>query len=383
MNSLAPSAASHNSESARTLRAQLLAHFQQSQNADGGWPFHMQGDSRVEPTCWALRALAGSSESAQSSITRGLAFLKSQQLSDGSWPATTGMSSGGWVTSLAASVLASFLAQLPAHEKSVHAAVQWLCDDYPRDSSRWQKFLNNFSSNKHASHNDEFRGWGWTPRTSSWVEPTAFALMAFSSVSEDFSSGAPGSHSKPESSLSSGAAPLVSKSADFSSGAETSASKSHVSIQLAKQISDRRALAIGLLYDRMCAGGGWNCGNPRVYGVDGDSLVLPTCWALLSLRDAPEHPNRQLSLAWLQKSFATIASPGSLAIAQITIEAYAASPGSTGTPACAAVATPPRFRTLHDWSAEDLANQGTHVAAWASLALNPSRHWPARLEVPQ
>src|SRR5258707_417692 len=61
--------------------------------------------------------------------------------------------------------------------------------------------------------------------------------------------------------------------------------------------SRRRELAISLLYDRMCPGGGWNCGNPRVYGVDGDPLVLPTCWALLALRDAQEKPGRALSLA--------------------------------------------------------------------------------------
>jgi Squalene-hopene cyclase C-terminal domain len=326
MNSLPSSTASQYTESARALRCALLAHLQKSQNADGGWPFlsgegHNQVDSRVEPTGWALRALADSPESAQVPITRGITFLKSQQLSDGSWPAIQGMSSGGWVTSLATSVLAEF----PSHEEPVYAGLQWLCDDYPRDSSPWQKFLKSFSSNKHVSHNDEFRGWGWTPRTSSWVEPTAFALMAFLSA-PDLSSAAP----------------------------------------LAKSIQNRRTMAIGLLYDRMCAGGGWNCGNPRVYGVDGDSLVLPTCWALLALRDAPEHSNRELSLSWLQKSFATIASPGSLALAQITLETY-------GVPLSAAQ------HHLTDWSAEDLTDQGTHVAAWVSVALNPSHSWPAKI----
>src|SRR4029434_9949772 len=123
---------------------------------------------------------ANSSASAPPNIAGGLHFLRSQQLPDGSWPSANGISSGGWVTSLAALTLAQF----PACEKSVHVALEWLCDDYPRDSSRWQKFLKSFGTAKqHVSHNDEFRGWGWTPRTSSWVEPTAFALLAFAAAS--------------------------------------------------------------------------------------------------------------------------------------------------------------------------------------------------------
>jgi hypothetical protein len=334
MNLPAPSTASQNTESSRLLRAQLLLHFQKTQNADGGWPFlsgecHSDGESRVEPTCWALRALADSSENSTTHIARAAEFLKTQQLSDGSWPATSGMGSGGWMTSLACGVLAQF----PGNEKVVEAGVEWLCDDYPRDSGPWQKFLKNFQSSKHVAHNDEFRGWGWTPRTASWVEPTAFALMAFAA-----------------------------------------ASASAHTAQLAKSIADRRALAIGLLYDRICAGGGWNCGNPRVYGVDGDSLVLPTCWALLALRDAPEHPNRSLSLAWLQKSFAAIASPGSLAIAQITLENY-------GVPVPALQRQLSTQRQLTDWCAADLAGQGTHVAAWVALALSPSRSWSTQSQL--
>src|SRR5215471_16710221 len=309
MSPLAPSTASQDDESSRALLAELLSNLQASQNSEGGWAFHPGGASRVEPTCWALLALANSSESSEANIAGGLAFLQLQQLADGSWPAASGISSGGWVTSLAALTLAQFSAK----EKSVQAALQWLCDDYPRDSSRWQKFLKSLSAAKqHVSHNDEFRGWGWTPRTSSWVEPTSFALLAFSSV------------------------------------------RSPQATSLVKQISERRTLAVGLLYDRMCAGGGWNCGNPRVYGVAGESLVLPTCWALLALREAPDHPNRATSLDWLKRSFGKIASAGSLAIAQVTLERYG-------------VALSASSCRLNNFSAADLAEQGTHVAAWAAL----------------
>jgi len=75
---------------------------------------------------------------------------------------------------------------------------------------------------------------------------------------------------------------------------------------LPENVSQRRELAVALPYDRICPGGGWNCGNPIVYRVDGEALVLPTCWALLALREAQEKPGRASSLAWLQKEFANM-----------------------------------------------------------------------------
>jgi hypothetical protein len=128
--------------------------------------------------------------------------------------------------------------------------------------------------------------------------------------------------------------------------------------------SNRFELAILLLYDRMCPSGGWNCGNPRVYGVDGEALVLPTCWALMALRQTPEKPGRVLSLSWLLDKLVTIESPGSLAVARMTLENYGIEP-------------PPGKRNLQEWAAEDFAEQGIHVLAWVSMALDSKRTWPA------
>lgn len=314
------------------LRAHLLTLLVGAQQSDGGWAFHAGGESRVEPACWAIQAIADTPDPG-GNFSRAMQFLASRQLADGSWPASAGMDSGAWITSLACSALA----HSSQHAKAVAAGLQWLCDDFPRDSSPWTKFLKTFQSNKHlVAQDDSLRGWGWTPRTSSWVEPTAFALMAFASVS-----------------ASDGESSISPRRVAF-----------EISDSLASRIQERRALAVALLYDRMCSGGGWNCGNPRVYGVDGDALVLPTCWALLALRKEPEHSARSLSLAWLQREFAKIESAGSLAVALITLETYGLQP-------------PPAKRNLPDWTPEDLAAQGTHVVAWAALALDPARHWPA------
>jgi len=308
-----------------TFHNDCLSSLKNLQNADGGWGFHSGEQSRAEPTSWAVRALDSPEQGFRAGELRNAAdFLHSKQLADGSWPAAAGMNSGTWVTSLTCAVLA-------ADEKSaanVTAGLKWLCDDLPRDSSPWRRFVRRMRKEPRISEqNDSYRGWGWTPKTSSWVEPTAFALMALRDAAAE---------------------------------------------QLPKNASTRRDLAVALLYDRMCPGGGWNCGNPRVYGVDGDALVLPTCWALLALRgseraaqkkDAPEMPGRALSLAWLQKEFAKIESAASLAVARMTLENYGIQP-------------PQAERDLRDWTARELAEQGTHVLAWACMAANPARRWP-------
>jgi len=286
-----------------------------AQNEDGGWGFYPNSETRVEPTCWALRALQNAPvHVAEHLFQNGRQNLLAAQLADGSWPATPGEKSGSWVTSLACSVLA----QDRSSKRSVSAGLQWLCEDYPRDSDTWRRFLRKFHPQSHISEqNDAIGGWGWTPRSSSWVEPTAFAMQALRDSPADW---------RPRKSLR------------------------------------RQALAVDLLYDRMCPGGGWNCGNPRVYGVDGEALVLPTAWALLALQDQPPHEQKSKSLSWLQQSVASIRGPASLAIARIALEAYG-------------VMLPvpnQKLRNLFD-TREFLRT--TEVVSWTCLSLSPKRAW--------
>ena len=297
-------------------QSECLALLRGLQNVDGGWGFHCGDQSRVEPTCWAMRALIDSDKrNGLGNFGQVWHFLQSSQLGDGSWPAADGMTTGSWITSLACSVLQCD----PKSITHVKAGLKWLCEDFPRDSSVFRRFLQSLRPKSQiVSQNDTYRGWGWTPKTASWVEPTAFALMALREAD-------PG--------------------------------------QLPASASQRCDLAIALLYDRMCPAGGWNCGNPRVYGVDGDALVLPTCWALLALRDASEKPGRALSLAWLQREFPKVESAASLAVARMTLETYGIQP-------------PRAKRDLQDWTARELAQQGTHVLAWACVAVNAARRWP-------
>jgi len=255
-------------------------------------------------------------------IRRGFNFLIAAQLADGSWPSTPEEKTGCWVTSLACWVLAGESEGEKKYSRAIASGLSWVCDDWPRDSSWWQRSLRRLSFAKQQfKYNDSARGWGWTPGTSSWVEPTAFALLAL---------GCRGSREEPE---------------------HPSAEK-------------RRKLAELLLYDRMCPGGGWNCGNPEVYGVAGEPLVIPTTWALLALRKYPERRENIQSVAWLEKNLSKIQAPGSYASARIGLAAYG------------------RQRTEDAASAGDLQAKNEFlsnipVAAWMTLAASNPQNWLA------
>ena len=283
-----------------------------AQNPDGGWGFHAGSASRPEPTCWALQALMQSPDRDPGLTSRALQFLRSTQRPDGSWAFVPGGMMGSWVTALACWAL---LAEGNAAD-AVARGLDWLCKDWPRDSTPWRRFLAKFSKEKDVFPvNNAYRGWGWTPGTSSWVEPTALILIALDASPPNL---------------------------------------------LPATAATRKRLAEAMLRDRMCPGGGWNCGNPRVYGVAGEPLVIPTVWALLALRNQPEASESIQSLRWLEKTVPNIQGLASLALARLCLEAYgrewpSASPG---------------FESLYQRTGS-LSN--IEVAAWSSIALCAKR----------
>ena len=290
-----------------------LPSLRDAQNADGGWGFRPDTESRAESTCWALHALLEASPREDSDVvSRGFEFLRAAQLPDGSWASTPEEKTGCWVTSLACWVLLSE----KESQKAVAAGLKWLCEDWPHDSTLWRRLMGRLSSEV-SPINNSYRGWGWTPRTSSWVEPTSFALLALDAAPSDL---------------------------------------------LPSATQRRRRLAEAMLYDRMCPGGGWNCGNPRVYGVAGEALVVSTTWALLALRAYPQRSENVLSLDWLERNIVNIESPGSLALARICLETCGR-------------AWPSEAPKLRDFHRKNGFLQSTQVTAWACLASNTRRHW--------
>ena len=290
-----------------------------AQNKDGGWGYRPQSSSSVEPTCWALLALESLSQSGQrdAAVGRGIEWLLRTQLADGSWPSHPSKPQGCWCTSLAVLALQSHVPE----SNAVGRGLRWLCQTQPAEGDLWWQ-VRYWLQRSHRVVNQDFslRGWSWTPGTSSWVEPTSYALLALQRQPEILS---------------------------------------------ARRAIRRRQLGEALLLDRMCPGGGWNCGNPLVYGVAGEPSVGPTVWALLALRNGPSRTQVAKSLNWLESVWGAIAGPASIALAHICLETLGRKTASLDP-------------LLWNCYSRDQFLDDLLTVAWITVALIPERKWLRR-----
>ncbi len=155
-----------------------LPFLKENQNEGGGWSYHAGHESRVEPTAWALLALASHSNGdATSGVDRGLRFLADSQLENGGWAAASGDREGCWMTSLACWALQSH----KEYAANLGRGLRWLSEDRPGDSSFWWRTARKIRMGKQVSaQNPSLSGWSWTPHTASWVEPTSFTMIVLS-----------------------------------------------------------------------------------------------------------------------------------------------------------------------------------------------------------
>jgi hypothetical protein len=291
-----------------------LPFLKENQNEDGGWSYHAGHESRVEPTAWALLALRSHANGdATSGVDRGLRFLADSQLENGGWAAASGDREGCWVTSLACWALQSH----KEYAANLGRGLRWLSEDRPGDSSFWWRTARKIRMGKQVSaQNPALSGWSWTPHTASWVEPTSFTMIVLSREAMT-----PGS-----------------------------------------ALLGRYKLAEAMLYDRMCPGGGWNCGNPMIYGVAGQPQIEPTAWALVALREHSQRAENQQSLAWLAGSLDSNRSPESFALSHIALELYGKADSAW-------------TETLYDFTKSDAGPWSVPAMAWTALAFSESSRW--------
>jgi len=253
-----------------TLEA-LRLRLEARQDPNGGWGFQ-EGQVALEPTCLAVLALLGASSVR---ADKGLRWIRNHQNRDGSWAAFLGDEfSGCWTTSLA------LLALLTAGQlkRETRDAVIWLISDLPREAHwiwRWRfRTVDN-----RVSFNPAKFGWSWVAGTTSWVIPTAFAVIALKR----------------------------------SRGGN---------LDVAARIDHRIDRATEMLLDRTCPEGGWNSGNGLVFGVPVAAHLDATAIALLALRSHCRNTEVEGALRWLVRAVRGCPSPYSLAWAIITLKAY-------------------------------------------------------------
>ena len=240
-----------------------LQFLQKTQNADGGWGALPTRQSNTEATALAVLALASWPQARAEHVERGLRWLIELQNSDGSWPLRRGLLHGSWTTALATLALASF----DEHHARAVSGARWLLGHRGRSMGWLASLAYRLVPEKMAVRLDpDLRAWSWTPDGFSWVEPTAYALIALKRLRGDVA-GAVGAH-----------------------------------IREAER----------LLYDRMCDGGGWNHGNSNAYGVAIPPYPETTALALIALQDRQAEPANRESLQRLGALLAEIESGLSL-----------------------------------------------------------------------
>ena len=255
---------------------------------------------------------------------RGARVAAEAQRADGSWPSFPGQPQGCWVTSVASQALHL----QGGAQNAVQRGLEWLLKAWPAEGAVWWRLRQTLFPSRVVRQDISLRGWSWTPGTASWVEPTAHALGFLRSL-------------PPET--------------------------------LPPAAAKRRQLAERMLFDRMCPGGGWNSGNPLVYGVGGVPRIGPTAWALLALRDHSGRAEIQMSLQWLEGAYGAIHGAASLAMAHRCLAAY----GRRVPPLAPALAEPYSHNHFFGnvltiaWVILALNEEGSGVARTAGKAATP------------
>jgi hypothetical protein len=231
------------------------------QQPDGGWGYVAGRQSFAEPTCYALLALADTPDHRQRE-ERALAWF-AHHLSAAGTVALEGDTSSldNWGTILAFFTL-----------RRLGLGAE-LTERYLRHLLRARGNRIDPATSAQLKLNGDLQAWSWVLGTASWVEPTAYALLALKSQGL-------GGH-------------------------------------------ERVKEAESYLLDRACYQGGWNYGNKEVLGVQLEPMPTITAYALLALQDyARRHEVIKKSLAYLEGELAERQSTLALALGVLCLDVY-------------------------------------------------------------
>jgi hypothetical protein len=230
--------------------------------ANGAWGYRAAGQPYAEPTCYALLALGWPAASANEELRPaiewlagsgtprlpGVAFANSADVLD------------NWGTLLAAFALAR-LGWAPE-----------LGEHFGQYAERVAGEFIPAGDAETLGIDGKLRGWPWAVKTASWVEPTAYGILALKALGR---AGHP-----------------------------------------------RVREAEAYLADRACKGGGWNYGNPSALGFSVAAMPSNTAFALLALQGRADHPAVRSALDYLEREIAQRQSTLTLALAILCFDLH-------------------------------------------------------------
>lgn len=260
-----------------TLTGRLLS----MRNPDGGWPYYARKTSRLEPTCWALLALQAAGEQVS------LDVLQQWPRREGWFVDKSSDAVNVAFNGLAAFTLAVLKAENELSSSVARALVNFKGEKYPQSP--------------HYRQNNSIQGWSWVSGTFSWIEPTAWAVLALKKL----------------------------------------------------RVHEARARideAERLFADRVCNGGGWNFGNSNVLGQELGPYIPTTALTLLSLSDRADRPYVRSSVEYLWNHRLDERSGPALGLSAIALGVY----GRKSTDAAEAL--------WHEWKRTDFVGNISALA---------------------
>jgi hypothetical protein len=288
------------SSTTEALRAALI----DGRNSDGGWGYGRGKASRLEPTALALVALDAVAERVDGSVLRR-------------WPRASALlvdPSSGQVN-IAHNAIAAVAAQVPS------LGVSELAGELV-DSLLKLKGVK-LPPSTTVDQDNSLEGWPWVTETFSWLEPTAWVLLAL---------------------------------------------RRQARINRTTELDRRIDQAQRLVSDRACRTGGWNYGNANVLGRDLFPYVSTTALALIAMQRLRSDNAVRRSQAWLYQHRLAERSGLALSLTQIALTLQEASPDDVAA-------------AVHDTWKETAFLGNQMAAALALFALSGAEHGYAALRV--
>jgi len=239
------------------IRAALLA----ARNPDGGWPYYPQHSSRLEPTVWALLALARDADRpAEIDVVVR-------------WPGKD-----GWLVDGPADAPVNYpfnaLAALACVDRPDRPGAGQLVTTIAKQLVEVKGLA--LEQNDAQRQNNALQAWPWIDQTFSWVEPTAWCTLFLKKILKLAIPGAAG----------------------------------------------RIEVAERLIRDRVCHDGGWNYGGSNVYGQELYAYVPTTAITLLAMQDQRADPVVVKSLKFLEANITSERTSVALSLSAICFAVY-------------------------------------------------------------